>query len=285
MKFADPKNDVAFKKIFGDEKHKEVLISFLNSILDFKDTKRIKSLTIINPYQIPQLKDYKNTVLDVKAKNQDNEEFIVEMQVAKDINFDKRSLYYTSKSYVNQIKKTQDYFKLKKVYFIGILNFSIFDNDNYLSRHLILDTKTHKQELKDFEFNFIELKKFNLTLKECDTIAKKWIYFIKNASSFDFIPKEYEEIEEFKTALESASMYVWSKKELEIYDYICLQEGKRISELQTAKLDGIEEGMKKGIQKGILTVAKNLLDVLDDETISLKTGLSIKTIEQLRKET
>ena len=143
-------------------------------------------------------------------------------------------------------------------------------------------THTHKQELKDFEFNFIELKKFKLPLHQCDTIAKKWIYFIQNASSFGMIPNEYKDIKEFTTALESASMYIWSEKELEVYDYISMQEGKRISELQTAKLDGIEEGMQKGIEKGILTVAKNLLDVLDNQTISLKTGLSIETIEQLR---
>ena len=208
------------------------------------------------------------------------------MQVVKDTNFDKRSLYYTAKSYVNQIKKAQEYYKLKKVYFIGILDFAIFDNDNYLSQHLILDSKTHKQELKDFEFNFIELKKFNLTLQECDTLAKKWIYFIQNASSFSFIPKEYEEIKEFKIALESASMYIWSEKELEVYDYISMQEGKRISELETAKLDGIEEGIEKGIKKGMkqekLNIAKNLLDVLDDETISLKTGLSMEDIKSLR---
>ena len=251
MKFADPKNDIAFKKIFGDENKTEVLISFLNSILEFKDTKQIKSLTILNPYQIPQLKDYKNTVLDIKAKNQDDEEFIVEMQVVKDTNFDKRSLYYTSKSYVNQIKKAEEYYKLKKVYFVGILDFAIFDNDDYISSHLILDTKTHKQELKDFEFNFIELKKFTLSLSQCNTTAKKWIYFIQNASSFDMIPKEYEKLEEFTTALESASMHIWSQKELEVYDYISMQEGKRISELETAKLDGIEQGIEKGIEQGI----------------------------------
>ena len=80
MKFADPKNDIAFKKIFGDENKTSVLISFLNSILNFKNNKQIKSLTIVNPYQIPQLKDYKNTVLDIKAKNQDDEEFILHNQ-------------------------------------------------------------------------------------------------------------------------------------------------------------------------------------------------------------
>ena len=278
MKFADPKNDIAFKKIFGDENKTEVLISFLNSILDFKDTKQIKSLTIANPYQVPKIEDLKNTILDIKAINQDDEEFIVEMQVEKDVNFAKRSLYYTSKSYVNQIKKAEEYKKLKKVYFIGILDFAIFDTKDYLSQHLILDSKTQKQEIKDFEFNFIELKKFNLKLQECKTLVEKWIYFIKNVENLDVIPKEYEDIDEFKTAFEIAKIYNWDKEELEVYDYVSMQEGKRISELETAKLDGIEQG----IEQGKLEIAKNLLDVLDDETISLKTGLDINTIRNLR---
>ena len=215
MKFADPKNDIAFKKIFGDENHKEVLISFLNSILNFKNENKIVDVILVNPYQVPKIEELKETILDIKAVNKLNENFIVEMQNKDLNNFAKRSLYYTSKSYVNQIKKAEEYYKLKKVYFVGILDFAIFDNDDYISSHLILDTKTHKQELKDFEFNFIELKKFTLKLSQCDTIAKKWIYFIQNASSFDMIPNEYKDIKEFTTALESASMYIWSEKELE----------------------------------------------------------------------
>jgi len=279
MKFADPKNDIAFKKIFGDENKTEVLISFLNSILDFKDTKQIKSLTIANPYQVPKIEDLKNTILDIKAINQDDEEFIVEMQVEKDVNFAKRSLYYTSKSYVSQIKKAEEYKKLKKVYFIGILDFAIFDTKDYLSQHLILDSKTQKQEIKDFEFNFIELKKFNLKLQECKTLVEKWIYFIKNVENLDFIPKEYEDIDEFKTAFEIAKIYNWDKEELEVYDYVSMQEGKRISELETAKLDGIEQG----IEQGKLEIAKKSISQgLDDKTISLITGLDINTIRNLR---
>jgi predicted transposase/invertase (TIGR01784 family) len=284
MKFADPKNDIAFKKIFGDEHKTQVLISFLNSILDFKDTKQIKSLTIANPYQVPKIKDLKNTILDIKATNQDDEEFIVEMQVERDKNFAKRSLYYTSKSYVSQIDTAESYYKLKKVYFIGILDFAIFDTQSYLSQHLILDTKTNKQELKDFEFNFIELKKFNLKLEECDTLAKKWIYFIKNGSSFTLIPKEYEDIEEFKIAFEIAKIYSWDKEELEVYDYVSMQEGKRVSELDTAKLDGIEEGIKKGERDKTLEIAKNSIKQgLDNQTISLITNLSVMEIQRLRE--
>ncbi len=302
MKFANPTNDIAFKKIFGDENKTEVLISFLNSILDFQGNKKIKSVTIANPYQVPKIKELKNTILDIKATNQDNEQFIVEMQVEKDREFAKRSLYYTSKSYVEQIDKAENYRKLKKVYFIGILNFAILDTKEYISRHLILDEKTLKQEVADFEFTFIELKKFNLTLQECDTNAKKWIYFIQNASSFDMIPKEYEDIEAFVTAFESAKQYNWSKKEMEVYDWHFKQTWKQLSVIETALEDGkemgikvgreegLKEGLKEGLREGLkegeqnkaIEIAKNLLDVLDDETIATKTGLSVEEIEKLR---
>jgi len=283
MKFADPKNDIAFKKIFGDENKTEVLISFLNSILDFKDTKQIKSLTIANPYQVPKIKDLKNTILDIKAINQDDEEFIVEMQIEDDKNFAKRSLYYTSKSYVNQIKKAEQYKELKKVYFIGILDFAIFDTPHYLSQHLILDSKTLNHELKDFEFNYIELKKFNLSLQECDTIAKKWIYFINNAENLTLIPKEYEDIEEFRLAFEAVKIYQWSEKELEVYDYMSMQKGKRISELETAESKGMQKGIEQGEQNKAIEITKNLLIAnLDIDIIAQTTNLPIKQIKKLR---
>ena len=202
MKFANIKNDIAFKKVFGSENHKNILISFLNAVLDFKGDREIVEVEILNPYQVPKIEELKETILDIRAKNRNGESFIVEMQ-KKDLgDFAKRSLYYTSKAYVSQLDKGYKYDTLKKVYFIGILDFAIFDTPDYISQHLILDSKTYKQELKDFEFNFIELKKFNLELSQCNTLAKKWIYFIQNASSFTLIPKEYEGIEEFKIAFE-----------------------------------------------------------------------------------
>jgi len=283
MRFADPKNDVAFKKIFGDENKTEVLISFLNSILDFKGTKQIQSLTILNPYQIEQLKDYKNTVLDVRAINQDKEEFIVEMQVAPDLYFAKRSLYYSSKSYTAQLKKAEQYHTLKKVYFIGILDFKMFDSDEFLSRHLILNEKTLKNELQDMEFNFIELEKFNLELNQCDTIAKKWIYFIQNASSFELIPSEYKNLEEFKTAFNTAQMHQWKDKEVQMYDSVSMQKGIRINEIKTAEIKGIEQGIEQGKYQEKLEIAKNSISQgLDDKTIAMITGLDISTIQKLR---
>ena len=220
MQFVDPKNDLAFKKIFGDETKKEILISLLNAILDFKDEKIIVELDLVNPYQVPKIPELKETILDIRAKNKSGEQFIVEMQ-RKDLgDFAKRSLYYTSKAYVSQLNKKEDYSKLNKVYFIGIVDFTMFKNDDYISRHLILNKETLSQDIEDFEFTFIELDKFNKELSQLKTILDKWIYFIKNVTNLEIIPKEYESLKEFKEAFTIATQYNWNKNELEVYDYM-----------------------------------------------------------------
>jgi len=292
MKFVDPKNDFAFKKIFGDENKTEILISLLNAILDFKDNKTIVSLEILNPFQVPKIKDLKNTILDIRAKNQGDEEFIVEMQKKDLSNFEKRSLYYTSKAYVAQLDKTEDYSLLKKVYFIGILNFNMFKdeikdkkqhNDDYVSRHLILNKKTLTQDIADFEFTFVELKKFKKELHQLDTILDKWIYFINNADDLTMIPKEYATLEEFKEAFSVANQLNWNKEEIEVYDYVKRNEIDDINALKTAEEKGKAEGKAEGKEEEKLNLAKNLLDILDDEMIALKTGLAIATVMNLRK--
>jgi predicted transposase/invertase (TIGR01784 family) len=310
MKFLDPKNDLAFKKIFGNENKKEILISFLNSVLDFKGLQTITDVNLNNPYQLPDIEDLKETILDIKATNQNGEQFIVEMQ-RKDLHdFDKRSLYYTSKAYVSQSKKGDSLIDLKRVYYIAILNFNMFENKNYISRHLIINQETMTQDLKDFEFTFIELKKFNVELEDLDTIIDKWIYFINNASSLDLIPKEYENMSAFKEAFLIANSFSWSDKELEYYDSMMMRKWDDENAMETAirkgvkrglekgMKQGLEQGIQKGIEKGIeqgiekgiekgkeqekINLAKNLLDVLDDETISLKIGLSVEHIKSLR---
>ena len=300
MQFADPKNDFAFKKIFGNENHKEILISFLNSILDFKDNQTIVDVTLKNPYQLPDIKELKETILDIKAKNKDGEEFIIEMQ-KKDLgDFAKRSLYYTSKAYIQQLPKGKqdnkkiDFNQLKKVYYIAIVNFIIFDNINYISRHLIINQETTKQDLKDFEFTFIELPKFNKELNEINSIADKWIYFIKNANNLTMIPKEFQETP-FKTAFDIATQITWSQDELEVYDYVMMKEMEEVSALNTATKKGFNKGIKEGIKKGLkkgkrigaqqkaIEIAKNMLkDNLPLEVIEKYSGLTIEEIKKLR---
>jgi len=283
MKFADPKNDMAFKKIFGDEHHKEVLISFLNAILDFQDEQTIVEVTLVNPYQVPKIEALKETILDIKATNQKGEQFIVEMQKNDQGDFAKRSLYYTAKAYVNQMDGGDNYQQLEKVYFIGILDFKMFENQNCVSRHLILNQETQTQDLADFEFCFVELPKFKKDLNELENRFERWLYFLKYASSFDLIPAELSTDPQIEQAFQALLMYGWSKQEMDVYDYMCLQEGSRLDQLRTAEQKGMKQGMKQGIEQGIEQVAVQLLDILDDQTLAEKTGLNLTWVQELRK--
>ena len=275
MKFVDVKTDIAFKKIFGDENHTEILIGFLNAVLDLNGNKRIKTITLKNPWQAPDLPLLKETILDIKAVDHRDVTFIVEMQVKDQPFFDKRALYYTAKAYTGQINRGEDYPLLNQVIFIGILNFNSFDGDNYLTQHLILNKDTLKQDLRDFEFNFIELKKFNKQESDLKSIIEKWIFFIKNAGNLEMIPKSAEDIPELREAYRQAEMNAWSKKELEVYEYWQMRDA--------ADRYGLEAEHSKGKIEGKIEVALEMIkDGESDEKISRYTGVSLPEIAELR---
>ena len=175
MQFVDVKTDIAFKKIFGSDQHKEILIGFLNAVLELEDDRRINTVILKNPWQPPDIPILKETILDIRAVDNRGVSFIVEMQIKDTKHFGKRALYYTAKAYTGQIKKGENYPKLNQVIFIGILDFNSFEGDNYLTRHLILNRETMNQDLSDLEFNFIELRKFNKIEEELSSIIEKWI--------------------------------------------------------------------------------------------------------------
>ena len=223
MKFVDITNDIAFRKIFGNENRKEVLISFLNAVLLLDNDKKIVTVDILTPYQLPALKGGKVTIVDVKAKDQNDKNYIVEMQVAEADGFDKRVLYYASKSYSSQIERGDLYEKLNPTFFIGILSFNITQNPGYISRHKIVDIETGENLISDIEFNFIELPKFNKNETELKTIIDQWVYFIKNAENLEVIPGNVED-EGLKSAYEDADKHNWTREELEAYDYVLMRE-------------------------------------------------------------
>ena len=240
MKFVDVKNDIAFRKIFGNENRKETLISFLNAVLDFHGDQRVVEVTILNPYQLPKLKGGKVTIIDVKATDQAGRTYIIEMQVGDIDGFEKRVLYYSSKSYSDQIKRADFYRKLRPVIFIGILDFVYTENKNYISRSQVRDIDTGEQTIKDMEFNFIELPKFNKELNELKTLTEKWVYFIKNAESLEVVPDNIND-EGLKSAYEEANVQTWSQEELDAYDYAFMREEDERARLDKAEQKGEEK--------------------------------------------
>ncbi|MCS6795151.1 MAG: Rpn family recombination-promoting nuclease/putative transposase [Raineya sp.] len=288
MQFADVKNDIAFRKIFGNEQKKEILISFLNAILGLEKERKIADVQILNPYQVPIVLGAKSTVLDVKAKDETGKEYIVEMQVTDKIGFAQRVVYYSAKSYVSQLNANEEYYELKPVIFIGILNFVFLETPNYLSRHLILDTQTQEHKLKDLEFNFIELPKFNKQIHQLESLTEKWIFFIKNAENLEVIPENVDD-KGLQNAYLEADKHLWSKKDLEAYEYARMREtdekAEKMKAIEIGFQKGLQEGLEKGIEKNkIETALKAIQQGLDNQIIQVLTGLSIEEIEKLRSQ-
>ena len=269
MKFISPQNDFAFKRIFGDEQHKEVLISFLNSVLDLSGEREVVEVQIVDPYQVPRLKQFKETILDIKATCQSGRQFIVEMQVEHQHHFYKRALYYSSKAYAEQLKIGDDFTELKPVYFIGVLNFEAMPGSRYLSRHQILDAETHEQHLYDFEFCFIELPKFAKHESELQSVVDKWIFFLKNLGAKGGEGKDFARIfasdPPLLQALDIALYHSMSEDELYVYEG---RERRRLIEAETtrtavrkaevkAHAEGKEEGREEVLQIAAKALAEN----------------------------
>jgi predicted transposase/invertase (TIGR01784 family) len=275
MKFVDPKTDIAFKKIFGNEQHKNVLIEFLNEILQLDYL--IVDVSILNGYQAPKIKDLKESLLDIRAKDQQGHEFIVEMQVEKDISFYKRAIYYSSKAYSQQLKKVEQYHRLKPVIFLGILDFTIFDHDNPTSRHLILNQENQHHDLKDLEFNFVELPKFIKTEAELESVSDKWLYFIKNADNLERVPVNAN-TEALKTAYQIANQYTWNAEDLAIYEDQGMRLGRIRNEIETGRLEGIEQGRAQQQRQTVLAAHQNGLAI---ELIATVCALSIADVQHI----
>ncbi|MDR2539990.1 MAG: Rpn family recombination-promoting nuclease/putative transposase [Chlamydiales bacterium] len=288
-KYLDPKNDIAFKKIFGTEKNKDILIHFLNDVLGFSEEDKIINIEFCCPFQIPDNQEQKTSIVDILCEDEKGIKYIVEMQVLKHRSFEKRAQYYASKSYSSQAMVGDQYYKLKKVLFIGIANCVIFPNKTaYKSRHLTLDEKTLTNDLEDLKYTFIELPKFNKNKEEIFSLEEKWYYFFKHAQETTeqdllkiigndtIIRKAYTELDKFH----------WTQKELLAYEEIRRIEMDRIA-LRDQELYDIEEKKKKfreeGREEEREEIAKRLLKAgCEIGMIVEATGLSKEQIENLR---
>lgn len=267
MKFVDVKNDIAFRKIFGNEQKKIILISFLNAVLGLEGDDRIADVTLLNPYQLPRIIGEKSSIIDVKAQDIKGATFIVEMQVAEPAGFDKRVLYYTSKDYAGQINVGDEYPKLRPVYFIGVLNFNYFQGKNYLSSHLIVDEETGECVFKDMKFRFIELKKFNKKAHELQNIVDKWTFFIKNADELEVMPDNVDD-DGLREAYTVAAQHNWTKDEFDAYIYAGMraQDERGIVERAIERaIESQKQGLvismhKEGLPMNMIAKISNLSD-------------------------
>jgi predicted transposase/invertase (TIGR01784 family) len=242
-KFLSPKNDLAFKRIFGTERNKDILIHFLNDIFG-RTINPIEEVSFLNSSLDPEVAALRASIVDVLCQDTEGNRFIVEMQVSSEKGFEKRAQYYAAKTYIDQRGTGVEYANLKEVTFLAILDFTLLpDKTEYLSHHVVLDKHTLQHDLKDFSFSFLELPKFKKTKGELTTLTEKWAYFFKKANitheqdlpvivgNDTIIQKAYEELNRFS----------WTPEEIRAYDSVEMKQMADRAVLEAAKSEGKQE--------------------------------------------
>ena len=283
-KYINPFTDFGFKKIFGEEASKPMLIDFLNALLPEQD--RVVNLSFKNTEQLGMKERDRKAVYDIYCQNENGERFIVELQKAKQNYFKERTIYYSTFPIREQAEKGDWNYDLKAVYCIGILDFTFDDYESEPEKSEVVHTiKLKNQNGKTFydKLTYIYLEMPNFKMEEADLKSRldKWLYFIKHLEDFQTIPTIFKD-EVFTQAFENAELARFNDQEMDSYEYslkifrdnkntydYAVQTGKQVAYDQ-GLVDGEVRLIKKLKEKGLST--KEIADL---------TGFSESEIEQL----
>ncbi len=303
-----PRVDIAFKKIFGVEENKDLLISLINSMLSKQD--QVEDVTLLNPYNPKNFQNDKLSILDIKAESLDGRRFNIEIQISDEADYDKRALYYWARLYTEQLQQGDDYSQLAKAIGIHILNFtSIPEAKKYHNVFHIKEKDDDFHYFKELELHTVELTKFSSEKnKELSKLLKKvkssldmWATFLTNHDLLnkDKLPRELKN-EKLKKALTVLEVMNFNAEEKEAYDdhlkWLMIEantlnkyeqkgiEKGRKEGIAEGRKEGIAEGMERGVEKGMIDVAINMLKLQQNiELIHKVTGLAISKIEELKR--
>lgn len=306
MEIINPRVDIAFKKIFGVEENKDLLIALINSIVSEED--QVAEVVLLNPYNPKNFMDDKLSILDIKAKGVDGKRFNIEIQITDDADYDKRALYYWAKLYSEQLKASNNYSSLSKAIGIHILNFTaILGTAKYHNIFHINEKETGVRYFKDLELHTIELKKFvgdsrpelSEVLAKVHNSLDMWAAFLTrhDLMNKNRLPPPLDDLN-LKKALEVLDVMNFAEDEREIYEGHLKWLRDEASALKKAKEDGkaegraegrVEgraEGREEGREEGRAEEAKRNKEELDHQMAKisdslLAKGMSIEEISQI----
>ena len=287
-RFINPYTDFGFKKLFGTEMNKDLLISFLNALLDVGKN-RITDVQYLNSENLGAGHDDRRSVFDVYCKTKDGSRFIVEMQKAEQSYFKDRSIYYATTPIRDQAKKGKWDYHLENVYAVGILNFMFPDNeypaDNYPHVIKLKDVEDNHVFYDKLTFVYLEMPKFNKQEDELDTMFDKWMFVLHNLSRLMERPKALQE-RVFKKLFRQAEIAQYDEVERRQYASSLKEYWDYTSTLDTAYMKGErkgrEEGRAEGRAEGILDIARKMKSKgMSVEEIAEMTDLSTEEIRRL----
>jgi predicted transposase/invertase (TIGR01784 family) len=289
--YLDPKNDLTFKRVFGEHKH--LCMSLINSMLPLE--KPVVDIEYQMSELVPQIPALRNSIVDVRCTDSDQRQFIVEMQMYWSEIFKSRVLFNASKAYIRQLDKAEDFKLLQPVYALNFVN-ETFEKSSeteseYYHYYKIVNIKNTEKQIKGLEFLFIELPKFKPTNRAEKKLQELWLRFLTEINertekvSQDLLDNEYT-----REAVGYVEEAAYTKEQLEAYDKLkidIMTERGLISDAEEKGMrvgfeKGIEKGMQKGIEKGKIEIAKQAKAMkMTVPDISKLTGLSEEEIGRL----
>ncbi|MDR1340928.1 MAG: Rpn family recombination-promoting nuclease/putative transposase [Prevotellaceae bacterium] len=290
-RYLDPKNDLPFKRIFGE--HSDLLKSFLNALMPLNKNQQIVSLDYIPAEQVPENPAKKNSIVDVLCKDNYGRRFVVEMQMLWTNYFTRRMVFNASKAYVRQLNKGEYYHLLQPVYGLAILNES-FDSQTpeFYHHYRIVNYRNTEEVIEGLEFVMIELPKFEAEKWADRRMAVLWLRFLKEvAEDMQDVPEEFNENEDIRKALDICREGGFTEAELAAYekywDNISIEKSLIYESIESeakGRAKGREEGIAEGREKSLINVVINCSrNGLSVEQIQAITGLvEEKILEILR---
>lgn len=242
--------DFAFKKLFGTEMNKDLLISFLNALLQGREV--VLDINYLNTEHLGTQEYDRRAVFDVYCKNDKGEVFLVEMQKGEQQFFKDRSIYYSTFAIREQAPRGEWNYELKGVYTIGILNFC-FDKEregNYYHEVKLMDTATKEVFYDKLVFIYLEMPKFTKQENELESLFDKWLYVIRNLAALMERPRVLQE-KVFAHLFEAAEIAKFSRVERYEYEESLKAYRDWFSVMATAELRGEERGKEKGLKEGL----------------------------------
>ena len=249
-RYVNPYTDFGFKKLFGSEMNKDLLISFINSLLHGEEL--VTDLTYLNTEHLGTGEADRKAVFDVYCENDRGEKILVEMQRGEQRFFKDRSIYYATFPIREQGQKGEWNYELKAVYIIGILNFTFDEkDDNYFHHEVkLMDRRTKEVFYDKLTFIYLEMPKFNKREDELDGMFEKWLFVLRNLSRLMERPKALQE-RIFTKLFEAAEIARFTKKEYDAYEDSLKTYRDWKSTIETAEYKGRQEGLAEGLEKGL----------------------------------
>jgi len=285
-RYINPFTDYGFKKLFGEEPNKDLLLDFLNVLLK-EEQGEIIDLTYLKSEHVGTGELDRKAIFDLYCENERGEKFIVELQKTKQNFFKDRTVYYSTFPIREQAKRADWNYELKAVYTIAILDF-VFEEDKNNPNKFRYDIKLTDTETKEvfydkLTFIYLEMPKFNMTIDELETRFDKWLYVIRNLNRLDKVPDKLRE-QIFEKLFETAEIAKFTPEQVRSYEDSLKYYRDMKNSLDTAREEGILEGIERGIERGIEKVAENMLKKeIPFKVIAETTGLTEQQIETLKR--